>query len=156
MTRCNWWQPSLITPQRPLRLHALPQRICELKVFFVNILHLNLNLWLEGFCKRASSSGWIICMQKRPNDYSYFPSMGIFEQHLSSLPPCKSTTFLTLPEIKGNFKTQKLPLEINLFPSFNLYSCTWWQTSMSGQTEIEDEYDSQSNTLWLDMPWFSR
>ena len=52
-------------------------------------------------------------MQKRPNDYSYFPSVGNFEQHLSSLPPCKSTTFLTLPETMGSFLTKiKPPLEI--------------------------------------------
>ena len=25
-----------------------------------------------------------------------------------------------------------------------------------GQTEIEDEYDTYNNTLWLDMSWFSR
>ena len=25
-----------------------------------------------------------------------------------------------------------------------------------GETEIEDDYDTYRNTLWIDMPWFSR
>ena len=28
--------------------------------------------------------------------------------------------------------------------------------SCAGQTEIEDEYDTHNNTLWLDMPMFMR
>ena len=38
----------------------------------------------------------------------------------------------------------------------SVYQARLLTESCAGQTEIEDEYDTHNNTLWLDMPMFMR